>query len=62
MENGKWKVENQELQFKLRLGFSILDNPFSTEVLVPRARLELACLSTLVPKTSAYTNFATSAL
>ena len=30
--------------------------------LVPRARLELACLSTLVPKTSASTNFATSAL
>lgn len=29
---------------------------------VPRARLELACLSTLVPKTSASTNFATSAL
>ena len=37
------------------------DNRPLTTKMVPRARLELACLSTLVPKTSASTNFATSA-
>ena len=44
------------------MSFLTTDNRPLTNDLVPRARLELARLSTLDPKSSASANFATSAL